>query len=71
MSSDFKPGLYLHYKGAYYTADRVVRNSTNGSHEGKEFVLYQSHEDGEYHIRERWQFEEAVDIGGGVNRACA
>lgn len=56
-----EPGLYLHYKGGFYTVLFVTTNSTNGSSdEGKEMVVYVSLTTGKLKVRELEQFCEKV-----------
>lgn len=43
------PGLYRHYRGAYYRVLFTARVSTNGPGEGKEVVVYIS--DAGFHVR--------------------
>jgi hypothetical protein len=46
--SNFKPGLYRHYKGGVYTAIQLVRH-----HEKKEpYVVYLSMNNGRMYLRE-------------------
>lgn len=57
-------GMYRHYKGDLYEVLGLVRDSTNGVEEGREYVLYFSVAKQTRHIRLVTQFHEQVMIDG-------
>lgn len=59
--SEFKPGVYKHYKGGFYTALMLVEH-----HETREqWVVYVSHTNGSTNVRE---YEAKAGIDAWVDR---
>lgn len=56
--------MYQHYKGDLYEVRGLVRDSTNGLEEGREYVLYFSVAKQTLHIRLATQFHDQVMVDG-------
>ncbi len=54
---DFKPGIYLHYKGRLYEADHLMRDANQGSRVGVHYVglEIEGAKDGPRHLIRTWE----------------
>lgn len=54
---DFKPGIYLHYKGILYEADHLIRDANDSSRVGVHYIGLElkGAKDGPRHLVRTWE----------------
>lgn len=64
---DFKPGIYLHYKGRLYEADHLVRDANDASRVGVHYVglELEGAKQGPRHLVRTWEDWTAMVHGDG------